>query len=487
MILLSVETIKPFDINEHIQENTVLSISNKESVTEDSEEKGVLSFDKLVLKINEDLSNKYDDAKMTDEQMTIRQELEHEGTLGIPKAENMLISEIEAILREENLLGIKHPDFYESLAHGLFQEIYRFGIFYKWEKYPNSPSAIITGREIWFKINGVFVKQKEELRDDKHIEEIIRLLQIGSSGFKVNEANPQDEIVLKEGVRIKVMIPPLANEPTIVFRRFIVDNFSFEKQASFNTIPQEDITFYHILSNLYLNTIIAGQVESGKSTLLKTVYGARDKEKVAVLIESSPESFLKRDFPDRLVHELYTDKNGDINKIMRDVLRVDHDYIIVQEVRGIEAEGAISATERGTTGTLMTYHITNPVKTPEQLAQHITDEFPNRKLVNEVRRIALQLDLGITMETLKNNQKKLTSVYELCYDFETDKAWINYLIKYNKKTDQWHYNPKISNELKNKIYDYNESLAEAFIVHLQKRSEHYPILEDTKQYINFKE
>lgn len=479
---MSVQTKKPFDINQHLQENSVVEV-----VEEHSKESESFSFYNLVNKVNDEMKKKYDDGKLSDEEMSRRQLLEHQGALGIKKAENLLISEIETYLRDYNLLGVKYPDFYNSLAHGIFHEIYRFGTFYKWESFPESPSAKIVGKEIWFKINGKFIKQEEELRSDEHINEIIRLLQIGDSNFKVNEANPQDEIILNDGVRIKVMIPPLANQPTIVFRRFIVSSFSFQKQANLNTIPFEDIPLYETMANLYLNTIIAGQVESGKSTMLKTFYGARDKDKVAVLIETSPESFLKRDFPERLVHELYTDKNGDIHKIMRDVLRIDHDYVIVQEVRGIEAEGALEATSRGTRGTLMTYHITDPRRTAEQLAQHIVDEFPNRKIVNEIRRVASQIDIGITMGTYENNQKMVTSIYELCYDFEKDKAWINYLVKFDKDSGTWKYNSNVSEQLKERMFVQDKQLAEKFLNYLERRNSLYPLTDENQEVIHFKE
>lgn len=479
------EKTKVFDINDYLQKHSKVDESH---IQEDEEvEENLTSFYELVEKVSEDFNKKYDDSKLTDEELMKRQELEHKAIIGDLQAEHLLVSEIESYLRERNLLGVKYPDFYKSLAHGIFQEIYRFGVFYKWELFPESPSAMIVGKEIWFKIKGQFVKQEEELRNDKHIEEIIRLLQIGNSRFKINEGNPQEEIVLKNGIRIKVMIPPLSNQPSIIFRRFIVSKFSFYQQAEYGTIPLEDVPFYEAMSNLYLNTIIAGEVESGKSTMLKTIYGTRDKNKVAILIESSPETFLKRDFPDRLVHELYTDKNGDIHKIIRDVLRIDHDYIIVQEVRGIEAEGAISATERGTRGTLMTYHITDPRRTPEQLAQHIADEFPNRKIINEIRRIAQQLDIGITMHTFEGNQKKVTSIYELCYDFDTDKIWINYLVLYDETQKIWRYNPEISPMLKERIFKYNYSLAARFVQHLHKRSQEFPMLDNPKRFIHFKE
>lgn len=472
---------KPFDINEYVQSHSI----EKSSLAINTSNK--LTFTELVEHITKRLNEKWDDHTLTDEQLSKRQTLQHNATIGVEYAEFELKDEIEMLLREDNLLGIKYPDFYDNLAHGVFQEIYRFGMFYKWEKYLDSPSAKIIGDEIWFKINGVFIRQEERLRSKQQIYEIIRLLQIGNSSFKVNESKPQDEIVLQNGVRIKVIIPPLSNNPTIVFRRFIVSKFSFQKQAGLETIPYEDISFHETLSKLYLNSNIGGAVESAKSTFLKTIYGARDPEKVCILIEPNPESFLKRDFPDRLVHELYTDKNSDPHSTQRDVLRIDHDFIIHQEVRGIEANSAIDSMERGTRGTLFTYHITNPYRMIEQLAQHITDEFPNRKIVNEIRRIAQQLDIGYIMKSFPNNKKKFTDLYEVCYSHEEDKAWINYLIRYDKKSNMWLYNADVSEQLQEKMYEYSEEDANYVMEHLRTRSELYPLRSNTKQMIHFKE
>lgn len=476
---MAVNECKVFDINQYIQDHRVL---------EDKEDKVKVSngFTEIVEMVKEHLSSQLTDEGKSDKEKVKRQEIEHNAILGDLEAEKILTDEIESYLRESNLLGVKFPSVFENIQQAVYHELYRFGIFRKWDLYPESPSAMIQGKEIWFKIDGEFVKQDEELRNDQQIHEIIRAFQIGSKRLKINEANPQAEIETKDGTRIKIMIPPASLFPTIVFRRFVVKSFSFDEQASRGTIAHEDVNFFKNMSNLFLNTIIAGHVESGKSTMLKTFYGARDKGKVAILIETSPESFLKRDFPDRLVHDFYT-VNGDIKKVITDALRIDHDYLIVQEVRGLEAEGAIGGTERGTRGLLMTYHITDPSKTAEQLAQHIVDEFPNRKLVNEVRRISKTLDIGITMKNYPGNKKKLTSVYEICFDLEQDKAWINYLMKYNPKSNSWEYNSNLSQQLVNKMMEQDEGKAKDFLSHLEMRSSLSPIEAEPIQNIVFKE
>ncbi|WP_019156871.1 ATPase, T2SS/T4P/T4SS family [Robertmurraya massiliosenegalensis] len=468
-----------FDINDFIDTNRVFE--------EEKEEKKVRKndFQEAVILVKEYFEELYTSDRLTDEEKRIRQEIEHNAILGDEKAQSILVPEIKEFLQQNNLQGITHYDFFDSLASAIFHEIYGFGVFYKWEKLADSPSAKIIGKEIWFKVDGQFVKQQETLRNDEHVYEILRALEVANKGFKINESNPRAEIEMKNGTRVTISIPPASFKPVIVFRRFIVKSFSFLEQAKRKTIALEDVEFFNDLSKLYLNTIIAGHVESGKSTMLKTFYGARDSQKVAVNIEPSPESYFKRDFPERLVHDLYT--LDDIEGTIRLALRIDHDFIMFQEVRGIEAEGAMKATERGSTGLLMTYHITDPANTPEQIAGHIVDEFPNRRLSNEIRRVSRQLDIGITMETFEGNQKKITTVYEVCYNRMTDKAWINYLIKYNEKSDCWEYNSNISYELKKKIFKFDEKRAEKVISHLLKMSKLHPITEETVEEIIFKD
>ena len=230
---------------------------------------------------------------------------------------------------------------------------------------------------------------------------------------------------------------------------------------------------FQYLAKKQLNTVIAGGVESGKSTFLKTLYRERDKDLVALLIEGHPETFLKRDFPERLVHE-FSISETDIKTVLRTILRFDHDYVIMQEVRGIEADAAIDGASRGAQGLLMTYHVSEPSKVCEQLAQHIVDEFPNRKTVNEVRRVAQTLQLGITMKNFKDpvtkkSSKKVTSVFEIVYDYNKDEAWISYLIKFDMNTGKWRYNSRVSEQLVTHLKENDQGEYAEFIELLQRR------------------
>lgn len=479
-----------FDINNYLNGRTnrpQIKVTGQKEVAEKA------SFKDIVRQLIEFFNEKFEDNSLPDKDRQERQQVEHKAMMGDHQSKLMLIEDIQGYIRDNNIHGVKFPSMYESLAHAIFEQIFRFKEFYKWSQYPDSPSAMIAGKEMWFKINGKFVKQKEELDSVEDVYEIIRMLQQGDRTFQINEKNPQGELDLEDGTRVTLTIPPRTAVPTIVFRKFIVNQFSFTEQARRNTIAKEDKRLFEILAKVRLNMIFAGAVESGKSTMLKTFYAERPSDLVALSIEEHAEGFFKRDFPDRLMNEFYV-KDGDIKRVLRTILRFDHDYVIFQEVRGVEADAAIDGASRGATGLLMTYHVTEPEDVVEQLAQHIIDEFPNRRNINEIRRVARTLHVGLTMENVEiggKSYKKMTNLYEICYDVKTDEAWIQYIIKYNEEKNEWFYNPSITDKLikrLKKTYKDEPSVVQEFLEILFERASVSPMpTEEIKKQIYFKE
>ncbi|WP_281864825.1 ATPase, T2SS/T4P/T4SS family [Planomicrobium okeanokoites] len=423
---------------------------------------------------------KVEDKMLKESERAERQRIEHQATLGDKDSMDMLIDEINSFLRDSPYQNISYDPMFDSLSHAIFEHIYRFKIFYKWQLFPESPSAKILGTEMWFKIDGKFVKQAEEFESLDEVHEIRRLLQQNNPNFTINEKQPQGELDLPDGTRITLTIPPRTLYPTIVFRRFIVNNFSFEEQVRRGTIHKEDVPLFKTLARIRANMVIAGGVESGKSTMLKTFYAERPDDLVALMIETHPETFLKRDFPQRLVHE-FSVSDADIRSVLKTILRFDHDYVIMQEVRGAEADAAIDGASRGATGLLMTYHVTEPSKVCEQLAQHILDVYPSRQYESEVRRVAQTLHLGVTMKTFPGNKKRVTSVFEINYDFNTGKAWISYLMKYDGLNEKWLYSDQLSDSLVQQLKEEGDSTLSEFQSLISDRTAASPIQENIIQ------
>jgi len=473
----NMEVQTKFDINTFLEN---FSSSTSSSKLIDSNFNQELSFEGLIEKVKEVIESYF--ANLSDNEEKKRQyfDIESAAILGSEKEERMIMSEIEKILREHNWLNVEYPSTcYDSLVEGVFHEIYRFGLLKKWDRFWDSPSAKIVGNKMKFKINGFFQVQEERLNPE-FAWQVIRRLSDRFEGIVINTRNPSAEIDMYDGTRVEIMIPPIVSEPTIIFRRFIFKNFTFKHLASKGTIDINDINLYEALARCHLNTIISGPVESGKSTLLKIFFAARDPKYSSVLIEDTRETFLQRDFPDRDVIEIYSaDSQEQIYKAISLAMRIDHDFLMFQEVRAIEADGAIHSMQKGTRGSMFTCHISDPEDTPEQLSQYIVDFYPNRSQDREIRRISRNLDIGITTNQ-KDGRKFVSSIYEFIYDKNTRESYVNYLVKFDDKLKRWEYNGDISEHLIKRMKDFDEHYAEQFITLLRKRALIQPIKGQTK-------
>lgn len=449
---------KEFDINDLIKNNLskpeFVQQSNPNLAIENAYEQNKEDFKQAKSFVYQKIRERIENKNLKESEREQLQSAEHSAIME-PKSEMILLEIIREILRDSKYVNAAYDPMFPSLEKAIFEHLYGFKNMYKWKSFPDSPSAMIIGTKILFKLNGKFVEQKEGLESLEEVKEIIRLLKQANPHFSINEHEPTGELDLPDRIRVTIVIPPRAAVPEIMFRRFTINEFSFEKQAEENTIAIEDISLYKFISNKLLNTIVAGHVESGKTTFIKTIFSERPKDMSVILIEGHPETYLMQDFPERTIHEFYT-RGGSLGEITRTVLRIDHDFVILQEVRGIEADYALDSASRGSEGVLMSYHVTEPNFIPEQLTQHIVDHFPNRKFDNELRRATRILDIGFTMSKYENPvtkkiEKKVMSMFEFVYEHDKDKAYINNLILFDETNNCWQYNSTISDSLKKKL------------------------------------
>lgn len=91
------------------------------------------------------------------------------------------------------------------------------------------------------------------------------------------------------------------------------------------------------------------------------------------------------------------------------------------------------------------------------------------------------------MKTFPGNKKKVTSVFEVNYDYNTDTAWISYLLKYDSYTKDWTYNDQLSSSLVNQLKEDGEDTLEQFQTLLSERARYSPMKDAVTQPILFKD
>lgn len=261
---------------------------------------------------------------------------------------------------------------------------------------PHSEAAVIRGTELWIDVDGQFVKQNEQFENREAVERVKRAFTIRVKDAVINEQTPELEIEREDGSRITMIQKPRGKDNYIMFRRFVVKNLSLEEQANLGTIQMDDIPFFRSLARVMANTIFAGRVRSAKSTFMKSMLRERDPSYVAAVMEKHFELNLSKELKNRLIFEIQA-KEGDLHHAVPRLLRMEHDYIVVGEIRSLETEGYLQACERGERGAYSTYHLTSVENVVPQITRHILDEFPNRNFENELERVARNIDIIVTM------------------------------------------------------------------------------------------
>lgn len=401
---------------------------------------------------------------------------QHQAIIGDQQAISYFLAEIEKVLRNKNITSNDFPNYFDSLSQAIFHEVWGLSVLAKWEKYPESEACAIRGTQLWIDIEGKFQRQ-EDFESVAVVERIKRAFVIRREDSVINRENPELEIEKEDGSRITMIQPPRSKENYIMLRRFIVNNYTLEDQASRGTIPMEDIPIYRALSRTMPNMIVAGRVRSAKSTFMTTLIGERHEEHVGAVLEKHFEVALTKHFPSRLFFEIQA-KEGDLHKAIPRLLRMEHDYIVIGEIRSLEIEAYLISTERGERGALSTYHLTDVEQVVEQLARHALDEFPTRRFEVEVERIARNLDIIITMAADRDRRRKrVIGVTEIIWDNERRTHTTHDLIRYSKLKNKYYYSSAITPRLLNLMADEDLEQTKLLLKLLREREKTSPMEE----------
>lgn len=400
----------------------------------------------------------------------------HDAVIGKPEAVQHMRTRISDTIRKHNLPKTTYPDIFPDLETAIFHMVWGVGILYKWDQMPHSEACAIRGRELWIdEGGGHFVRQVERFESDEEVDRVRKSFLARTKDVIVNEKSPTGEVEREDGTRITMSIPPRSKDKYIVFRRFTVKETSLDMQAQLSTIPIEDIPIFRALSRTMPNTIYAGRVRSAKTTFMKAMIAERDDEMIIGSLEKHFELALKESFPNRLIYE-FESKEGDLEQTIPTLLRMEHDYLVIGEIRSLETEAFLMATERGERGAMSTYHLTEVENVPEQITRHLLDAFPNRDFYNELARVGQNIDLIITLNAERDRKtKRMTGVTEIIWDENAKKVRINPLIKWSDLDKKYYYSSGISDSLKLKMAKENMEETKILLKLLRDRERKSPM------------
>ncbi|MGZ9584151.1 ATPase, T2SS/T4P/T4SS family [Paenibacillus marinisediminis] len=435
---------RQFVIRDYLEERQVVKLGAVKLNTAIQFDQSTM-FNKVNKMIIEHFTDRFEHSKESEKKFWLSRQ--HEAIIGVNSAIDWFKREIEEFLRKNGLLGSHYPPYYSDVVEAVYQETYGLGPISTWwkhEHYTNSQAARIIGVHIYFEISG----QQEELQEicyqsEADVLRVAKQLSLRNPTTSLNGHNPSLQIDMADGTRVTIIIPPWSVKPMIIFRHYTIKKVSLEDIASYGTYPIELVTILRAIAKGRGTTMLCGPVKSGKSTLLSAMIAERQTYDRMMIIQKDFDE-LKTSFyyPKHAVMELIMTQSNR-SQIFDLILRSDYEYIVVGEMRSLEAEIFLKSCERGLPGALTTYHTSDPADIPSQLADVVIEEQPSKSHQVQWQRVAKNVHFAVVMEELKDRSKRLSQLTVFDWNAATRQFQTCDLVKWNDKAMAWTYSSHI--------------------------------------------
>ena len=200
---------------------------------------------------------------------------------------------------------------------------------------------------------------KIRLTPDEVYSYIERLIPFNDVGSSLDHSNPTLELVREDGTRLTAIGPPIAKAPAFALRKHGNIEVSPQSLMDLQTFDNKVWDIMSLLTRGRMNQLICGDVNSGKTTLLKLLVGELHPYLSIRILDTDNELRITEMYPHREIWELeaHTEVDADLRKLFATILRLTPDVIIVPEFRGIgEVDVTIEACTRGHNGSMATSH-----------------------------------------------------------------------------------------------------------------------------------
>lgn len=398
--------------------------------------------------------------------------------IGYDKEVKYFKDKISEYLKENNIKMSWHPRWYSDIVEAVFQENWGLAGLSEWiqgdkESLRGSSSAKIIGDRIYFLINGELELQPQKINEIRR-RQLRKALLLKTPRKRLHD--DYHEVYMLNGTRITIYGEGKTKETqdTIVFRKFFVKDYTFEKQVALGSIPKESVPLFKAMIRSGYNVAFTGAVRTAKTTFLTTWQSYENPKLEGVSVETDPEIPFHEIMPEAPILQLVAD-GEELEKIVKSIMRSDADYIILGEARdGVALNIAVKIANKGTRRVKMTFHCSDTMDFCYDVADEIVKSYGG-SLYSTILKVAKSFQFVFQFVQLKDkSQKRLKSIYEIEYDPLNHDVHMNQICKYRYKTDDWVWNGDLSPSTIEFGKEEDEASTIAFERCLKSLSEKYP-------------
>lgn len=372
-------------------------------------------------------------------------EREKRAMMGFDEETRFYKEKIKEILREKKQENCWYPPWYPNLYEGVFAEVYGLAGLAPWaydmeEKYRTSSSAKLIGDRLYCLIDGKSRLQPQRISGRRR-EQLKRTLLLATPYERLEYGF--HEVYLHNGIRITIYSGDRTKEgqDIMVFRKYLMEELTFDHLASLSTIPAEAVPLFLKMIEIGFNVIFAGQVRSGKTTFLQVWQRYEDPSLEGLALATDPETPWHKIMPEAPIMQLVADGER-LSSITKSLLRGDNDYILLEEMRdGAAFHLALDITSTGTTRSKGTIHDNDGINVPYKMASKIRQAYggDSRELIAQVYK---NFDYVLELSQVPENKSKkvLKGIWEYSYHMEEDRVCARRICEYDFQTGRWLWN-----------------------------------------------
>lgn len=297
---------------------------------------------------------------------------------------------------------------------------------------------------IWVEKNGVNEPYPYKFRSSRHYESIVKRILQHTDNSEISEAgNP---IVHTTYYEDRIAVTDKSITPTdysLTIRKHKEDHITLEEIIKGGVFNQEIADILGLAIRGESNLIYAGITGSGKTTSVRALldHYASSENKRMIVAEDTQELFPENSH----TVEMKTNpkNNTTLTNLIELSLRLKPKYIVVGEVRGVEAEAAVEAMATGHS-TIFTMHGGNAWDIINRLITKYLTQMPELAVEVVERIVGNAVDYIIVQDDIPGIGRRISSIKEVSYDFKDQTARLVPIVEYDFATDTFVHVNKIS-------------------------------------------
>ncbi|WP_395108088.1 CpaF family protein [Actinomadura sp. SCN-SB] len=260
----------------------------------------------------------------------------------------------------------------QHLVRAVFDHRYGLGLLQPYLERSDVENIVVNGcAQTWITYtNGVKEPGPPVTETDEDLVEWIQLLaRRGNTGREFSHANPLLDAALADGVRLAV-VHWVSRRPHLAIRVHRLVDVTLDQLTGLGTLTHPLEQFLRAAIKARRNIIVCGEVNTGKTTLVRALANQIDPDERIITLESDFELFL--DDP-RLAHRHHdvvalearqANSEGVGQVRLQDLvpasLRLNPDRVIVGEARQGELAPLLEVMYSGARGSMATVHVHRP-------------------------------------------------------------------------------------------------------------------------------